>query len=292
MIGTIVKALSGFYYVRTEDALYTCRARGKLRRDGSAPLVGDRVEIGLLGGTEGVVNAILPRKNSFARPAAANVDALVLLAASVNPVTDPFLIDRITAIAALKHCEVYIVLNKCDLDRADELYAIYDKAGFPTFRVSAKTGEGLTELKEALRGKLSVFTGNSGVGKSSLLNALQPGFSLSVGAVSEALGRGRHTTRHTEMYHLDFGADTIDTPGFSSLETEELSWELKQKLPECFVDFHPYLADCRFVGCSHTKEKGCAVLAAVKDGRIPRSRHQSYMRLYEELKPLKEWQQK
>lgn len=292
MIGTIVKAISGFYYVRTEEALLTCRARGKFRREGSTPLVGDRVEVGLLGGDEGVVDAILPRKNSFARPAAANVDLLVLLAANVNPVTDPFLIDRVTAIAALKRCEVCLVLNKCDLDRAEELYGIYTQAGFPCFRVSARTGEGLEPFRKALRGRLSVFTGNSGVGKSSLLNALQPGFSLPVGEVSEALGRGRHTTRHTEMYHLDFGADIIDTPGFSSLETEELSWELKQKLPECFPDFRPYLADCRFVGCSHTKEKGCAVLSAVKSGAVARSRHQSYVRLYEELQPLKEWQQK
>ena len=289
--GRIQKALSGFYYVDTGTQILTCRARGKFRKEGISPLVGDRVEVRELGNGEGFVEAILPRKNAFARPAVANIDQLVIIASGAIPKTDPFLIDRVAAIAALKDCEVIILLNKCDLNSADDLYKIYQAAGFQTLRVSAQTGEGLKELVSLIRGKVSAFTGNSGVGKSSILNALDPEFHLQVGEVSDALGRGRHTTRHVELYHLACGAEVVDSPGFSSFETDELNLELKHHLPETFREFRPYLNDCRFVGCSHTKEKGCAVLEAVRRGDIQNSRHASYLRLYEELKPLKDWQE-
>lgn len=289
--GRIQKALSGFYYVDTGSEVLTCRARGKFRKEGISPLVGDRVEVRELGNGEGFLEKILPRRNAFSRPAVANIDQLVVIASAAIPKTAPFLIDRVVSIAALKDCEALILLNKCDLDSADELYGIYHAAGFQTLRVSAETGEGLEELKPLIAGKLSAFTGNSGVGKSSILNALDPDFHLQVGEVSEALGRGRHTTRHVEMHRLSCGAEVVDSPGFSSFETEELSLELKRRLPETFLEFRPYLDRCRFVGCSHTKEKGCAVLEAVRRGDIQRSRHDSYLRLYEELKPVKDWQE-
>lgn len=292
MTGRIQKALSGFYYVDTGGEVLQCRARGKFRKEGISPLVGDQVEVRELGNGEGFVEKILPRRNAFSRPAVANIDQLVVIASNAIPKTDPFLIDRVTAIAALKDCRVVVALNKCDLDRAEELYGIYRASGFPTLRLSAETGEGMEELKGLIAGKLSAFTGNSGVGKSSILNALDPDFHLQVGEVSAALGRGRHTTRHVELHRLSCGAEVVDTPGFSSFDAEELDLELKRRLPEAFLEFAPYLDACRFVGCSHTREKGCAVLEALRRGDIQRSRHNSYFRLYEELKPLREWQEK
>ena len=288
--GRIQKALSGFYYVDTGAEVLCCRARGRFRKEGISPLVGDRVEISELGGGEGCLEEILPRKNAFSRPSVANIDQLVIIASEAIPQTDPFLIDRVASIAVLKGCGVVILLNKCDLNPADELYEIYRTSGFPTFRISAETGEGIEEIKQVLSGKLSAFTGNSGVGKSSILNMLDPAFHLKVGEVSEALGRGRHTTRHVELYRLCCGAEVVDSPGFSSFETDELNLELKHSLPETFPEFAPYLSGCQFVGCSHTGEKGCAVVRAVREGKIGQSRYDSYLRLFGELKPLKDWE--
>ena len=291
--GRIKKALSGFYYVDQEGGgTLTCRARGKFRKEGITPLVGDWVEIRETEPGCGMVWEIEPRRNAFLRPAVANIDQMVVIASAAVPITDPFLIDRVTAIAALKNCDVVVCVNKCDLEPGDDLAAIYRQAGFPVVQVSAETGAGIPELCDMLTGKLSAFTGNSGVGKSSILNAVEPGFSLQVAQVSEKLGRGRHTTRHVELYSLSCGGYVKDTPGFSSFEEGELGLELKERLPETFVEFRPYLGECRFVGCSHTREKGCAVLAAVKAGQIPKSRHQSYLRLCDELKDLRSWNQK
>ena len=238
--GRIEKALSGFYYVNTGAETLQCRARGKFRREGMSPLVGDWVQVRDLGVGEGFVETVEPRRNVFSRPAAANIDQLVILASAAIPVTEPYLIDRIAAIA----------------------------------------------------GKLNAFTGNSGVGKSSVLNRLLPELHLPVGEVSKALGRGRHTTRHVELFALGGGTYVIDTPGFSSFDTVEMDLELKAHLPETFPEFAPYVDQCRFTGCTHTKEKGCRVLQAVQDGDIPASRHRSYLRLYDELKDLRAWQKK
>lgn len=289
--GVIMKALSGFYYVDLEGRTVTCRGRGKLRHEKVKPLVGDRVEITLAPDGAGAVDAVLPRKNCFSRPAVANVDQMVILGANVNPVTDPFLIDRITAMAESKGCEVVICLNKCDLDRADALRSVYAAAGFPTLVLSAVTGEGIGELKILLAGKVSAFTGNSGVGKSSILNALEPTFALETGEVSEKLGRGRHTTRHVELFRVAGGL-AADTPGFSSLDGESLELPDKARLAESFREFRPYLDQCRFVGCSHRKESGCAVLEALEAGKIAPSRHKSYCRLYDEAGEVKPWEHK
>ena len=257
MEGIILKALSGFYYVDDgHGKLVACRGRGKFRHQKVTPLVGDRVEFTQLEGESGILDAILPRKNEFQRPAVANIDQLVVVASGAIPVTDPFLIDRVVSIAEGRDCESVIVLNKCDLDGADILYDTYTKAGFLTLRVSAETGEGIQELSAAIAGKVSAFTGNSGVGKSSILNALQPDFRIQVGAVSDKLGRGRHTTRHVELFRLDNGAIVADTPGFSSFDTEEMELRRPEELQYTFREFAPNLDLCRFTGCAHVKEKG------------------------------------
>lgn len=293
MEGIILKALSGFYYVDDGSGRLTaCRGRGKFRHQKVSPLVGDRVEFTRLEGESGILDAILPRKNEFQRPAVANIDQLVVVASGAIPVTDPFLIDRVVSIAEGRDCESIIVLNKCDLDGADSLYDTYTKAGFTTMRVSAETGEGIDQLAAAISGKVSAFTGNSGVGKSSILNALQPDFHIRVGEVSDKLGRGRHTTRHVELFRLDSGAIVADTPGFSSFDTAEMELRRPEELQYTFREFAPYLDRCRFTGCAHIKEKGCAVLAAVKAGKIPASRHASYVRLYQQAKEVPEWQRK
>ena len=290
--GRIEKALSGFYYVNTGSGIIRCRARGKFRKEGMSPLVGDWVEIQELGGGEGVVQTIEPRTSQFQRPAAANVDQLVVIASAAIPVTDPYLIDRISAIATLKGCQVLVVLNKCDLDRADELYDIYSASAIPVLRASAATGEGIPQLYQALRGRLSVLTGNSGVGKSSLLNALAPHFDLPVGEVSKALGRGRHTTRHVELFTLDAETFVMDTPGFSSFDTDQMDIILKENLQYAFPDFAPYLGRCQFHDCSHRKEPGCALRQAAETGDIEPSRYDSYLKLYEKAAQYKEWEHK
>ena len=289
--GRIVRSLSGFYDVQTPTGVVTCRGRGSLRRGRECPLTGDMVEITVEGG-KGMVERILPRKNSFIRPAVANVDALVVFAANVNPVTEPFLIDRVAAIAGDQGVEVYICINKCDLDPAVDLERIYTRAGFPVIRASAQTGEGVAQLRSLLSGKLTAFTGNTGVGKSSMLNALCPGLELATGQVSQKLGRGRHTTRHVELFALDENTYVADTPGFASFDTEQMEIILKENLQYAFRDFAPYLGDCQFDDCSHRAEPGCAVRQAVEAGEIEASRYKSYLQLYDQYSRIKEWERK
>jgi len=290
--GIIVKALSGFYYVESEGRRIECKARGRFRLDGSSPLVGDRVQCGVDANGKGRIDRLEPRKNWFIRPAVANIDTLVFIAANTNPVTDPFLIDRISVIAAEANCELVICINKTDVDPGDRLFSIFSGAGFKVIRTSAETGEGMQELREALAGKVCAFTGNSGVGKSSILNVLLPEARIKTAEVSDKLGRGKHTTRHVEIYAL--GADTYiaDTPGFSSLDVTMTNTILKEQLQYDFIDFAPYLGKCRFHDCAHLKEPDCAVTLAVKDGLIAESRYRSYARLYDLSAQHKFWEYK
>ena len=289
--GRILRSLSGFYDVQTPAGVISCRARGILRREGSSPLTGDMVEITVERG-KGMVERILPRKNSFIRPAVANIDALVVFASNVNPVTEPFLIDRVAAIAGDQEVPIYLCVNKCDLDPARDLVRIYEHAGFPVIRASAETGEGVEELRSLIRGKLTAFTGNSGVGKSSMLNQLCPELALPTGEVSEKLGRGRHTTRHVELYRLDADTLVADTPGFSSFDTDQMETIVKENLQYAFPDFGPYIGSCQFHDCSHRAEPGCAVTAAVQSGGIEKTRYESYLRLYEKASQIKSWELK
>jgi len=287
--GIIMKALSGFYYVDDGSRVVTCRGRGKLRHEKVTPLVGDRVRFTPTENDAGALDEILPRRNEFYRPAVANIDQLVIIASQANPITDPFLIDRVAAIAAARGCECVICVNKWDLVPGEDLAKIYEAAGFPTIRMSAETGEGVERLRQLIAGKVSAFTGNSGVGKSSILNALDPGFSLATADVSEKLGRGRHTTRHVELLRLG-DALVADTPGFSSFDVDQMELARKEQLQHCFPEFAPYLGRCQFQDCAHVKEKGCVVRQALKDGLIQPTRHQSYVRLYEQAKAIPDWQ--
>ena len=289
MIGRIVRSLSGFYEVQTEQGPVTCKARGHFRKEGITPLTGDLAEITATG-RKGMLERILLRKNSFVRPAVANLDGLVIFAANVNPVTEPFLIDRVAAIAGNQEVPVILCVNKTDLDPARALVEIYQRAGFPVIATSAQTGEGVEELRRAISGKLTAFTGNSGVGKSSILNRLLPELNLLTGEVSDKLGRGRHTTRHVELYALGNDTYVADTPGFSSFDTDKMEVILKENLQFAFPDFAPYIGKCRFHDCAHLKEPGCAVTEALARGEIQKSRYDSYVRLYEKAREIKTWE--
>ena len=290
--GVIIKALSGFYYVKTAEGVLECKARGRFRLDGTSPLVGDRVQCSLDAQGRGRIDRVEERKNWFVRPTVANIDALVFVAANTNPVTDPFLIDRVSVIAEESDCDLIVCLNKTDLNAGEDLYQIFTGAGFPVIRTSAETGEGIEELRIALRGKISAFTGNSGVGKSSLLNRLLPELNIPTAEVSEKLGRGKHTTRHTELFELEEGSYVADTPGFASFEIQMMQTIAKEDLQFDFPEFAPYIGKCRFADCAHLKEPGCAVREALDSGEIGRSRYSSYVRLYDLTAKQKPWEQK
>ena len=291
--GIILKGIGGFYYVDTAEGLIECKARGRFRKTVGKPIVGDRVtlEIQPEDGT-GYLQTIAPRKNSLIRPAVANLDLVVAVASAAPPVTDPFLIDKVTAIAVHKNMDALVVINKTDVNPGDELYETYRRSGIEVLRVSAHTGEGIDALRERIRGRVSAFAGNSGVGKSSVLNRLDSSFGAEGGAISDKIGRGKHTTRHVELFRLEGDAIIADTPGFAAFDTEIPELLDKERLAYGFREFVPYLGQCRFVGCAHVKEKGCAIRAAVKEGKIQKGRHDSYVRLYAVAKEFKAWEKK
>lgn len=288
--GTIIRALSGFYYVRSEEETIVCRAKGRFRKDGLTPLVGDRVEVEAEPDGTGTVSAILPRRNAFGRPAIANVDYLVMIISGAIPVTDPFIADRVTVRCEKNNCGAILVINKTDLNPGDELNEIYSMTSYPVVRVSAATGEGIEDLRRLLQGKICCFTGNSGVGKSSILNALDVSFSIPTAEVSQKLGRGRHTTRHVELFDLGNSTYIADTPGFASFNDEDEDPVRVHELAELFPEFREYHGKCRFDDCKHRKEPSCAVRQAVDTGAIHPSRYASYLRLYDEAAQLKEWE--
>ncbi|MGN0115011.1 MAG: ribosome small subunit-dependent GTPase A [Acutalibacteraceae bacterium] len=292
--GIIIKALSGFYYVKDRESLdtYECRARGKFRKDDFSPLVGDYVEYSATENGKGVVDEIMPRKNSLVRPPVANIDKLFVVAAAAEPAPNTFVIDKMIMNAENNKIEPIIVVNKCDLSPDFENFAnIYRKCGFCVICVSAATGEGIDSLKGEISGNVCAFAGNTGVGKSSIINALEPTLTLSTGEISDKLGRGRHTTRHIQLYSAA-GGYIADTPGFSSFDMDKCGFVHKDNVQFCFREFEPYITKCKFTSCSHTKEKGCAIIDAVNRGEIPKSRFESYCRFYQESAAVPDWQLK
>lgn len=290
--GIILKGIGGLYFVETADTVFECRARGIFRKIGEKPLVGDNVDIHIASdGAENTIEKIYPRSSELMRPPVANIDRLFILSSIREPSPNTLIIDKMTAIACSKNIEPVVVITKDDLGDTSEFRDIYEKAGIPFFSVSSRDGRGAEEIKAMLKGHISAFAGNTGVGKSSLLNLIDPELALKTGEISDKLGRGRHTTRAVELYPL-CGGYVADTPGFSSLTGENSEIIPIDELPFCFPEFEEYLGKCRFTTCRHINDKGCEIVKAVEDGKISVSRHNSYAALYNEAKDIKEWEKK
>ena len=290
--GIVMQSNGGFYYVEVADTVYTCKARGSFRKEGISPVAGDHVEISVMDSENGTVEKVLPRRNVLLRPPVANLDLLVLVVSVTEPAPNLQVIDKMIAIAEQNDIEPVLCFNKTDLESGEQLAATYRAAGFECFIVSALHPETVRPLYEYLQGKVCAFTGNSGVGKSSILNALDPDLQIETGEISKKLGRGRHTTRCATLFHVGSGL-IVDTPGFSSLDVGMVEENLdRDQLVFCFREFDKYFGKCRFSTCAHIKEPGCAVRAAVETGEVASSRYESYTALYEQLKAKKEWETK
>lgn len=282
----ITKGIGGFYYVRTEQGIVECKARGIFRKRGITPVAGDNV---VLSPDGTMIDEILPRKNVFVRPPVANLDVLFIVASTTQPVPSTLVLDQLAAAAIYKDVQPVLVVTKADLATADKLAQAYATSGIPLVQLHYETGEGLDTICGYIKGHLCAFCGNSGVGKSTLLNALAPELKRETGQISQKLGRGRHTTREVEIFEV-CGGRLADTPGFASLEAQKLCRIPKEDLQHTFPEFEPYFGQCRFTGCSHRSETGCAVRAAVEEGKISQTRYASYLAMYEEANARKEWE--
>lgn len=286
--GVVIKGVGGNYDVACERQILRCRASAKIKHQKNLLAAGEYVELRLTD-DGGYITERLPRRNGLIRPAIANIDQLVILASQAPPVTDPYLIDKVTVVALYQGIQPIILLNKADLHDSIDLYQAYQKAGFPVLRASAVTGEGVEEVKAMLAGKISAFTGNSAIGKSSILNRIDSRFGLQVGDMSEKIARGKHTTRHVELFQLDNGGFVADTPGFSTFDAVRMEKLTKENLQQYFPEIDRFFAQCRFTDCKHIKEPGCVVREAVERGEIAKSRYESYCMLYEEVAAQKLW---
>ena len=285
--GIIIKCLGGLYSVESPDGIYECKARGVFRNRGISPCVGDRVDV-----EDGVITEIAPRKNCIIRPPLANLDQLIFIVSTCEPAPNYLILDKFIAIAEYKGITPVVVITKTDLGDSRPIHEIYGSIGIDVAEVSYGDEASIEKVRQLLSGKISAFTGNSGAGKSTLLNAVDPTLNIATGEISRKLGRGRHTTRHAELYKLSGGGYIADTPGFSTFETNRYDIIRKEELAGCFREFDGLTDKCRFRDCAHICEKGCAVVEAVERGEISLSRHESYKTMYEEAKQLKEWELK
>ncbi len=285
--GIIVKGIGGFYYIEVANTVYECKARGKFRNVNITPLVGDIVDISVNDNSENTIDKIYDRKNYLQRPPVANIDNLIIVVSTVEPKPNFLVIDKIIAVAENKDIEPVIVISKVDLSLADEIANVYKNSGIRV--IVLNSDDALIEIKELMKDKITAFTGNSGVGKTTLLNRLDPELNLSTGAISDKLGRGRHTTREAQLFKVANGY-VIDTPGFSSFEFDKNEIILKDDLAYCFREFRDYLGLCKFSSCTHTCDKGCKICEAVENGDISKIRHNNYIALYNQAKEIKEWE--
>ena len=291
MQGKIIKGIAGFYDVAAGNTIYRCRAKGIFRNQKVKPLVGDWVEIEILDekDREGNLTGILPRTNELIRPAVANVDQAIVVFAGKNPKPNYNLLDRFLMTMEKQGIPVIVCFNKKDLVKEKELAqleSIYEQCGHQVIFISAREGNGIDEIRDLIRGKTTVLAGPSGVGKSSLMNQLNPDANMEVGAVSRKIQRGRHTTRHSELIMIEEGTFVLDTPGFSSLFIDRFE---EDEVKDYFQEFAPYAEQCRFQGCSHTHEPDCGVKKALEEGRISRIRYENYVNIYQELKEKRKW---
>ena len=286
--GVVIKGIGGNYDVACEGQILRCRASAKIKHQKNLLAAGEYVELRITD-DGGYITERLPRRNGLIRPAIANIDQLVILCSQAPPVTAPYLLDKVTVVALYQGIQPVILLNNSDLHDSVDLYHAYQKAGFPVLRASAVTGEGVEEVKAMLAGKISAFTGNSAIGKSSILNRIDSRFGLQVGDMSEKIARGRHTTRHVELFQLDNGGFVADTPGFSTFDAVRMEKLTKENLQQYFPEIDRFFAQCRFTDCKHIKEPGCVVREAVEQGEIAKSRYESYCMLYEEVAAQKRW---
>lgn len=288
--GILLKSIGGLYYAETPEGVFECKARGIFRKRNISPCAGDRVVLTDISGNTGLISEILPRKNSLIRPPLANLDYIVFVISTCEPSPNLTLLDKFLAIAEFKNIKSIIAVTKLDLQKNAELSDIYRNSGAELLEIDYDFPESYMKLYDMTAGGITAFTGNTGVGKSTLLNHIDENLGLKTGEISRKLGRGRHTTRSVELYKLSNGGYIADTPGFSTFETQKYDIIMKDQLADCFPEFRKYEGKCRFPDCSHTKEKGCEILEAVQSGEIPESRHNSYLEMYEEAKQIKEWE--
>ncbi len=288
--GIILKSVGGLCITETPVGIFECKARGIFRKRNISPCAGDKVVLTEISGNTALISEILPRKNSLIRPPLANLDNIVFVISACEPSPNLTLLDKFLAIAEFKKIKSVIAVTKLDLKKAPELSEIYKNSGAELIEIDYESPQSYMRIFDLTAGKVTAFTGNTGVGKSTLLNHIDKEFTLKTGEISKKLGRGRHTTRTSELYKLSNGGYIADTPGFSKFETQKYDIIMKDELADCFPEFREYEGKCRFQDCSHIKEIGCSILKAVNEGEIPRSRHSSYVEMYEEAKQIKEWE--